>query len=190
MGEMLTTMPLWAQGIMLVITTLLGGFIQYLLGSRKEKRIDFEIIIKRLDKEHGECKRTNEVLIKKVAMLESKVLLLESAHQSLPVPMWLKSMDGTMLALNYAYERVFLHPNNLSTIDYIGKQDHEVWPQEIADAFRIHDIQVQTTNSTLETVETVPVDGVLTKWHVIKYVRTSDGVPIGIGGIAVKSVIN
>lgn len=190
MGEFIATLPVWGQILLAILLPILGGFGQYLLGRRKEQRIDFDLIVKRLDIENNECKETNQLLIKKVAMLENKVLLLESAHQSLPVPMWLKSMDGTMLALNPAYERVFLKPNKLTTIDYIGKKDHEVWPEEIADAFRSHDMKVQTSGKTLETTELVPIDGVMTKWHIIKYIRFSDGIPIGIGGMAVKSEIN
>lgn len=190
MGEFIATLPVWGQILLAVLLPILGGLGQYLLGRRKEQRIDFDLIVKRLDIENNECKETNQLLIKKVAMLENKVLLLESAHQSLPVPMWLKTMDGTMLALNSAYENVFLKPNGLKTIDYVGKKDHDVWPKEVADKFREHDIEVQTTRQTLETTELVPIDGVMTKWHIIKYLRISDGVPIGIGGMAVKSEIN
>ena len=115
MGELIATLPVWGQILITILLPALGALGQYLLvGRRKEQRIDFDLIIKRLDKEHEECKETNQLLIKKVAMLENKVLLLESAHQSLPVPMWLKAMDGTMLALNPAYERVFLKPNGLT----------------------------------------------------------------------------
>ncbi len=190
MGEFIATLPVWVQGLLALLLPVFGALAQNFLNKRKENRIDFDLIVKRLDNENNECKETNQLLIKKVAMLENKVLLLESAHQSLPVPMWLKSMDGTMLALNPAYERVFLKPNGLTTIDYIGKQDHEVWPEDIASAFRTHDIKVQTSGKTLETTEIVPIDGVMTKWHIIKYVRFSDGIPIGIGGMAVKSEIN
>jgi hypothetical protein len=49
-----------------------------------------------------ERKRTN--------FLDSQIRIWESAHQYLPIPQWLKSSDGRMLALNKAYEDAFLKP--------------------------------------------------------------------------------
>lgn len=120
--------------------------------------------------------------------LTMKIALFESAHSDLPLPMWLKDPDGKMLSLNDAYEFEFLKPFGLTKDDYIGKYDTDVWPKEISEEYYENDRKVYLTGETWEGVEMVarPDSGIVEEWQIVKYLRQSSGVKIGIGGIAIK----
>lgn len=125
-------------------------------------------------------------LEKQVKSLQSKVTLLESAHQSAPIPMWLKDSFGIMLALNESYEQLFLKPRNYTRDDYLYKGDEAVWPEDLVTEFRRNDLMVARTGEVWKGFETI-VDhqGKLTQWQIIKYPRKVDNITIGIAGIAI-----
>jgi len=159
---------------------------------RVSKRDDFEAVLKvwqedneRLRRKEEENERLISELRDEVAALRHKIELLESAHQSLPLPMWLKDLDGTMLAVNHKFERELLAPSGIQSQKYIGKRDHEVWPKEIADQFVYSDNKVKETRQVCFTEEyTIDSAGKKKYWSVIKYPRMLADVMVGIGGIA------
>lgn len=57
-----------------------------------------------------------------------------------PLPMWLKSMDGSVIFVNPAYTHVF----GVALEDYIGKKDSDVWQGE-EKAYRSNDEEVMCT---------------------------------------------
>ena len=116
--------------------------------------------------------------------MQVKIALFESAHQDSPLPTWLKDADGTMLSLNSAYEEIFLIPRGMTKADYLHKKDIDVWPEELAARFRQHDLRVQTSGQEWRGMEEVIVGGERVKWRILKYVRYSGGVKLGIAGIA------
>jgi hypothetical protein len=87
--------------------------------------------------------------------------------------------------LNLQYEEVFLKPFGLEISDYLGKTDYDIWPKEIADAFRLHDREVFERKIVYNGREKIPDTlGKITEWRVIKYVRWAGPIPVGIAGIA------
>ena len=123
-----------------------------------------------------------------IADLRNKIILLESAHQDLPLPAWLKDMKGVMLALNAAYEETFLIPRGFEASDYIGKTDYDIWPEEAAKAYRKHDKHVMRTGKMWHGEEKIPLKNDPNEadiWTIIKYVRYSGRTKIGIAGIAI-----
>lgn len=121
-----------------------------------------------------------------VAELRNKIVLLESAHQDLPLPAWLKDTKGTMLALNPTYEEMFLIPRGYTATDYIGNDDKAVWPPEIAEQYTKHDKMVLRSGKVWRGVENIPNEvGEIEEWNIIKYVRYSGRTKIGIAGIAI-----
>jgi PAS domain S-box-containing protein len=85
---------------------------------------------------------------------------------NLPAIAWAKDEQGRHVYLNRAYERSF----GVRMEDWHGKTDFEVWPPEIATAFRKADNAVLTSGKSLEVAEKTLVEGnVYRTWQNIKF---------------------
>lgn len=186
---------------------VIGSLLTYFSTKKKvthdvEDRFRDDVLreVAELRKRNDDLTSKNEILVREIAKLKTelklierewsiKIALFESAHSDLPLPMWLKDEKGKMLALNDAYERQFLRPFGLNKNDYLNHYDSDVWPQEIADQFLIHDTRVLESGQVWEGKELIPDpdnENTLQEWQIVKYLRTSAGIKIGIGGIAIK----
>lgn len=173
-----------------------GGVLQaafnYFLEKRKNKRVDFETILGRLEKENNELRQDENHYNARLRELENKVLnmhykiqLLSNAQLDLPLPMWFKDVDGTMLSLNHAYEELLLKPLDKSGMDYIGNSDESIWGEELATRIRTFDQQVIHNDKTLDYEMRIPILGQDFKIRIIKYPRMAGGAKLGIVGIAI-----
>ena len=196
-----------------IIVAVLGGGVltqvfTFILNRDKAKETaeknDFQTIVeqwqsdnKRLREENQKHLQTQNDLYKKLAeherkisALNTKLLIMESAYMHIPVPSWLKDLDGTMLALNEAYEDNFLKPLGLCRADYIGKTDFDIWDEETARQYQENDVRVL---NSIEKVwfgkEKIVLNGVdvTNDWKMLKYVRFAGDLEIGIGGMAIPS---
>ena len=185
-----------------------GGFLtklfDYLMNLRKAESDDFDTIVAqwqqdnaRLREENKEHERRQNELYKKIAehekklsALNAKLLVMESSYMHIPLPSWLKDIDGTMLAVNDAYEMYFLIPNGFVKSDYIGKTDSDVWPENVAQEFIGNDILTLQSEKKIwfgkETILIKDVD-VSDNWRVLKYVRYAGNIAVGIAGIAIPT---
>lgn len=185
-----------------------GGFLtklfDYLMNLRKAESDDFDTIVaqwqqdnERLRQENKEHKDRQDELYKKIAehekklsALNAKLLVMESSYMHIPLPSWLKDIDGTMLAVNDAYEIYFLIPNGYTKADYVGKTDSDVWPENLAQEFIGNDILTLQSEKKIwfgkETILIKDVD-VSDNWRVLKYVRYAGNIAVGIAGIAIPS---
>ena len=185
-----------------------GGFLtklfDYLMNLRKAESDDFDTIVaqwqqdnERLRQENKEHKDRQDELYKKIAehekklsALNAKLLVMESSYMHIPLPSWLKDIDGTMLAVNDAYEMYFLVPNGFVKSDYIGKTDSDVWPENVAQEFIGNDILTLQSEKKIwfgkETILIKDID-VSDNWRVLKYVRYAGNIAVGIAGIAIPS---
>ena len=198
--------------IEIIIAALSGGVLTqvftFILNRDKAKETaeknDFQTIVeqwqsdnKRLREENQKHLQTQNDLYKKLAeherkisALNTKLLIMESAYMHIPVPSWLKDLDGTMLALNEAYEDNFLKPLGLCRADYIGKTDFDIWDDETAKEYQENDVKVL---NSIEKVwfgkEKIILNGVdvTDQWKMLKYVRFAGDLEIGIGGMAIPS---
>lgn len=121
--------------------------------------------------------------------LKQQLIIMESAHQDLPLPMWIKDPGGVVLSVNPKYEEVFLRPRGHARSDYVGSDDYAIWPEPAAKEFRQNDAQVLATGAIMDAIEHVPNStGKLVPWRIIKFRRydLSSGVIIGIAGIAIS----
>ena len=66
--------------------------------------------------------------------------------------------------------------------DYIGHTDADIYGEEIAEIFRLADQEVFSSGRTWSGFE---VDGKGNQIYVIKYIRYSHGIKVGIGGIVI-----
>lgn len=140
--------------------------------------------------ENKDCQ--SEILILKAQALnfeadqnrmKNGLIQLSIAQDVYPNPKWFKSVDGTMLQLNRAYELLYLEPNGLKRSDYIGRTDEEVWGAEIAEAFWKMDSTVIFTGKTITRMEPVMINGRIDSVKVTKYLVQVNGIAVGVGGI-------
>jgi hypothetical protein len=137
-----------------------------------------------LEKENTERIKSLEY---KINSMESKIMLMESAHYDLPLPQWLKDLNGTMLSLNPEYERIFLTPLGLKADQYIGKNDVMVWGEETASHWRKLDNEVIKYRKHVFSHEMIPQgDNTFIPWEILKYPRFAGSVVIGVAGIALR----
>ena len=69
-----------------------------------------------------------------------------------PATAFMKDESGRMIYVNKPYERVF----HTSLEAVYGKNDFELWPLEVAEQLRAHDLEVLTSNKPLEVLEQAP----------------------------------
>ena len=98
------------------------------------------------------------------ALRRSQQLLRDVADNTTAV-IYVKDADGRFLFINRRFEQLF----HLTTEEIIGHTNHEVFPREIADAFRANDLQVLSRNSTMEYEEQAPHDDGLHTYLSIKF---------------------
>ncbi|MCK7577811.1 MAG: PAS domain S-box protein [Chromatiales bacterium] len=98
-----------------------------------------------------------------------------------PVLAWLKDDQGRYVYANRGFERHF----RLNREDWLGKTDVDLWPPEIAEAFRRTDQPVLTTGQAHETVEEgFDPGGRRSFWLTTKFAFDDQTGPTFVGGIA------
>jgi PAS domain S-box-containing protein len=114
------------------------------------------------------------------ALHRSEQLLQDVADNTTAV-IYVKSADGRFLFTNRRFEQLF----HLTAEQIIGHTNHEIFPQEFADAFRANDLQVLKQNSTVEYEELAPhEDGVHTYLSIKFPLRDHTGTPYATCGIS------
>ncbi|HEX8989862.1 MAG TPA: EAL domain-containing protein [Rhodocyclaceae bacterium] len=108
---------------------------------------------------------------------------METLLNTLPDPVWLKDVDGVFLACNRAFERMV----GATSVQIVGKTDHDFVPAELADFFRQKDREAMAAERPLVNEERLlhaerrqPVE--------LETIKTAvpgaSGRPIGVLGIA------
>lgn len=148
-----------------------------------------------LEKEGREKIRQLEVKVHKLELeaesMKTRFLIFQSTHDSAPVPMWIKDLNGKVLAANQAYEDLFLKPRGYLLQDYVGHHDSAVWPEDVATEFTNNDERVRKDGLIWDGKETIINEaGARYQCRVIKYPRYAPGMndPFGIAGIAIPEV--
>lgn len=102
--------------------------------------------------------------------------------ESMPIPCWIKDTYGVMRFLNNAYEKIY----DVRKDNYIGKTDDQVWPPEIAEAFKKRDDEVYEGKVVKYTVEKVPNRAGFRQYdhlNVIKFPLYKGPEVVGIAGL-------
>lgn len=182
--------PQIIQQILLFVTGAgLSTMVNFLISKKKEDREDFAAIIQLWKDDNNRLRVMEESLKDRIAALEDtindlkfKLLLLETSHMELPIPMWIKDKKGVMLYVNKEYEKLFLHPMGKTASDYVGKMDSDIWPADVAAKFKFNDLRAH--GNTVYTFEELPIKDKVYNLFVIKYPRKTGGEVIGVAGIA------
>ncbi len=159
------------------------------LTDRQEKyadrhEADLERLHDRLDREekdHDHCKAENE-------RLRASIMYIQSSQMDIPLPLWIKDMDGILISCNKAYEDQFLKPIGITAQDYIGRPDWEIWGKEFAKKIAAHERQLVVSRKELRGTDYIPVEeGKTVKTSWIKYPLFKNGTMIGHAGIITET---
>ena len=146
--------------------------------------------------------KTNEQLIQELVELRQRVLELEAteaerkqAEEALresekrlqaildnsTAVVYLKDTQGQYILINRLYEALF----HIAREEIVGKTDHDIFPKEMADAFRENDLKVLDAGTPLEFEEVAPHDDGIHSYISLKFpLFDSEGVPYGVCGIS------
>lgn len=80
--------------------------------------------------------------------------LLEAVVENSPAVIYVKDLDGRYLMVNRRYGDIF----HIDRDAMIGRTDHDIFPAEIADAFRAMDMRVAAVDQPLTEEESAPHD--------------------------------
>lgn len=107
--------------------------------------------------------------------------LLRSVADHTTAVIYVKDAGGRYLLINRRFEQIF----SLTAERIIGRTDHEIFPRDIADAFRANDVEVLSRNTTIEYEETAPhTDGLHTYISIKLPLHDQAGVPYAMCGVS------
>lgn len=179
-----------------------GAFLSFKLGNRKQDNSEFTSIVSEYKELVLDYK--NEVLQLRIDVdnltkylqekrdevktLRNQLMIFESSHSDIPIPVWLKDTQGRMLFVNQEYENQLLNPIGKTADDYIGSLDKHIWGKDVANVFIENDREVMRKKRPIEFTEKwVGANGQLMEGRLIKYPRFLNGkTVIGIGGIIIE----
>ena len=194
--------------IQIIVAAISGGLFtqifNFVLSKQKAEKDEFDAIVDQWQSDNKRLREENQThiskqneLFKKIADLEkrisnlnTKLLIMESAGMNIPLPTWLKDLDGTMLAINDSYELYFLKPIGKKKEDYIGKTDFDIWDEDVAKVYKENDLAVLHSEKKIWFgEEPIVLNGkdVTKDWKTLKYVRFAGDLEIGIGGMAIPA---
>lgn len=110
----------------------------------------------------------------------SEQLLRDIADHTTAV-IYVKDLEGRFIFVNRRFEEIF----GLTSKQIIGRTNHEIFPKEFADAFRVNDLMVLEKNTILESEEQAPQkDGVRTYLSIKLPLHDQRGRPYATCGIS------
>ncbi len=113
--------------------------------------------------------------------LRQRLNLFEAIADNAKAVIGAKDLEGRYLYANQEYYRLF-HKNKDS---FCGKTDHEIFPEDIATAFRQADLKVIETMDVITVEEKAPVDGEIRDYLSIKFpITDSNGKLFATGLVA------
>lgn len=114
------------------------------------------------------------------ALRRSEQLLQDIVNHTTAV-IYVKYADGRYLLANHRFEQLF----NLTRDQIVGRTDHQIFPQNIADVFRANDVNVLAQNAPEEYEEQAPHSDGLHTYLSIKFpLRDETGAPYALCGIS------
>jgi len=107
--------------------------------------------------------------------------LIDAIFDNTTSVIFIKDLNGRYLMINRQYEKLF----HVSRDEITGKRDHDIFPKEMADAFRAADMKVAEEKTAMEIHETAPHDDGLHQYISVKFpLFDENGRVYAVGGIA------
>jgi len=100
----------------------------------------------------------------------------------LPGVAFMKNRQGQYVFYNEAAQGLF----HLDPDDFLGKTDHEAWPEEYANRFVAHDLEVVRTKKLAENVEPIPHKHGVHQWLIYRFPILDENEDVQfIGGVGI-----
>ena len=107
--------------------------------------------------------------------------LLQDIINNTTAVIYVKDTNGRYLLINRRFEQLF----HLTRDQIVGHTDHDIFPKDIADAFRANDMTVLKRDTAMEHEEYAPHSDGLHAYISIKFpLYDQTGTPYAIGGIS------
>ena len=108
--------------------------------------------------------------------------LLSAIIDNAPVPVFIKSTDGTYLYANASYEKA----SGMSRGEVLGRTDFDVYPSDLAATYRESDLAAMRTSAPVQSDVPVFLDGEERTFSTVKFPVVNDRDQVlGICGMAV-----
>lgn len=157
----------------LVMTFLLAIAVTLAHAARQRTK-DLQEANEELQAEIGERKQAQEALSRNEHLLNSII-------NNTTAVIYVKWADGRYIMINSRFEKLF----HITQEQMRGKTDHDIFPKEIADAFRQNDLRVLSTKGPIESEECVPQEDGLHTYISVKFpLLAMDGMPYATCGIS------
>lgn len=114
---------------------------------------------------------------------DKEIYRLKNVIENLPGSIYWKDQNGVYLGVNcFSIEK--MRSVNLAWQDIVGKTDYDLFPKEVADAYRKNDLEVMTSGheSSREEVITLPNGEILIQLSSKRPLRDEQGDIVGIVG--------
>lgn len=95
--------------------------------------------VRSLEQQNEKLKQEIHTKNETIIELRSQLSRLHAHYDNLPFPVWAKGIDGTVIYLNTAYERVFLYPLDLRIKDLIGTKAEAAYGKDAVDTMQQND---------------------------------------------------
>lgn len=164
----------------------MGEGIELLAVNKAGKSIPVEISLSPIDGEEGllvasSLRDITERRQAQHALTESRNQLQALLDNS-PAVIFTQDLEGRYLLVNTRWKQVLQREE----VDSLGLKDHDLMPKRIADRVREYDLQVLTTDSTVQFEESIPLrDGRDHTFLLYKFpIHNAQGDIFAVGGIA------
>jgi hypothetical protein len=123
--------------------------------------------------ENENVKIESATLKEKNIGLIQNLIIFNRTYEGFPLPIWQKVKRGDKFIMNYInpeFLKMIGHDFNNNEYEIMGKNDFELFPQNIAQLYYENDIAVSITGEDLNVVENIiDKDGNIRKAKVIKW---------------------
>jgi PAS domain S-box-containing protein len=123
-----------------------------------------------------------ELKLKKDQLIENEKFLQETIDK-MPAIFYAKDTAGRFLMINEPFRQLF----NMTSLEIVGKTNHQLFPKDIADQFRINDLEIINSKQVKDSEEIAQnAKGATRVYHSIKYPYfDQDNNVVATGGISI-----
>jgi len=129
-----------------------------------------------------QARQTLELLVAvRTRALEESEQRLRAFLDNMPAVAWIKDSSFRYAWVSASWRRNY----GISPGDARGRDDFEVWPEDLARHFRRDDEKALRVNGPVQSVDSVPnADGTMSRWLVVKFPLPDESGALGVAGIA------
>lgn len=127
------------QNQVLIILICIIGFSYYNSIDTAEK---YKSTIEILEANQKILEAKNIELEKRLNKLTAEIIVFKASEDNLPIPQWIKSIDGKFIWVSIEFEKKYLTSQGLKAVDVIGRYESDFIAPEMAQKFIAQDLKV------------------------------------------------